>query len=101
MAQMGAWDFAGGIVVHETSGFSALATVVVLGRRKAHLQDKHKVKVPHNVPYVVLGTAILWFGWFGFNGCSALAAGGLSALSFVNSHMAASVGGVVWMILDW
>merc|ERR1719203_1618724 len=101
MAQMGAWDFAGGIVVHESSGFSALATVVMLGRRKAHQEDKHKVKTPHNVPYVVLGTAILWFGWFGFNGGSAVAAGGLASLAMVNSQMAASVGSITWVFLDW
>jgi len=101
MAQIGVFDFAGGMVVHESSGFSALATVVVLGRRESHRQDKHRVKIPHNLPYVVLGTTILWFGWFGFNGGSALSAGGLSSLAMVNTHMAASVGSVTWVFLDW
>mmetsp|Transcript_677 Transcript_677/g.1580 ORF Transcript_677/g.1580 Transcript_677/m.1580 type:complete len:480 (-) Transcript_677:113-1552(-) len=100
MMQMGMWDFAGGLVVHQSSGFSALATVVILGRRNIFESNKHEAKTPHNLPFVVLGTAILWFGWFGFNGGSALSSGGLCSISFANSHMAASSGLVTWMTLD-
>lgn len=100
MSQMGVWDFAGGLVVHQSSGFAALATVLMLGRRTAFQDNKHEAKTPHNLPFVVLGTAILWFGWFGFNGGSALSSGGLCSISFANSHMAASAGLLTWLSLD-
>lgn len=95
MFQVGAWDFAGGMVVHESSGFSALAAVWMLGKR-----NRDADKVPHNMPFIVLGTSMLWFGWFGFNAGSALASGGLCSIALLNSHLAASAGIVFWVILD-
>jgi len=100
---MGAWgvkDFAGGIVVHTTAGFSALAAVHVLGSR-AKISGAAPNKTPHNIPFVALGTALLWFGWFGFNGGSALASGAQSAYAAVNSEIAASTSLTVWMFIDW
>jgi len=99
LAAWGVWDFAGGIVVHTTAGFSALATLLVVGRREpAEGEDLH---TPHNVPFVALGTALLWFGWFGFNGGSALASGGTAVAAAVNSEIAASVALFTWMIIEW
>ena len=86
---VGALDFAGGTVVHISAGAAALATVIYLDRRKGFGQHHF---VPHNVPMVVLGGAILWFGWFGFNAGSALTSGGLSATSFVATHLGAAAG---------
>jgi len=103
MAQVGAWDFAGGMVVHESSGFSALAAVYLLGRRR---YEKDQVgsaffRKPHNIPFVLTGTAMLWFGWFGFNGGSALSSGGLAGLAMVNSQIAASAGMAAWVAQDF
>ena len=100
MADWGVWDFAGGIVVHTTAGFSALAAVHFLGSR-AKIAGSKPLNVPHNIPFVALGTALLWFGWFGFNGGSALASTGIAAYAAVNSEIAASTALVVWMIIDW
>jgi len=100
---MGVWgikDFAGGIVVHTTAGFSALAAVHFLGSR-AKIAGSAPTNTPHNIPFVALGTALLWFGWFGFNGGSALSATGSSAFAAVNSEIAASTALTVWMIIDW
>jgi Amt family ammonium transporter len=98
MAAYGATDFAGGIVVHITSGFSALASILVLGKRTDYGEGPDD---PHNVPFVALGTALLWFGWFGFNAGSALAADGVAAYAAINSEIAASVAMAVWMGVDW
>lgn len=103
MAQVGAWDFAGGMVVHESSGFSALAAIYLLGRRR---YEKDQVgsaffRKPHNIPFVLTGTAMLWFGWFGFNGGSALAIGGLATIAFVNTQIAPAVAMLTWVFLDW
>jgi len=102
---LGKWDvkdFAGGIVVHTTAGFSALAGVHVLGSRTEVAGDAAVVDTtPHNIPFVALGTALLWFGWFGFNGGSALAAGSGSAYAAVNSEIAASTALVVWSMIEW
>jgi Amt family ammonium transporter len=98
MAGYGAKDFAGGIVVHITSGFSALASILVLGKRVDFGEGSDD---PHNVPFVALGTALLWFGWFGFNAGSALAANGTAAYAAINSEIAASVAMTVWMAVDW
>mmetsp|Transcript_56479 Transcript_56479/g.104578 ORF Transcript_56479/g.104578 Transcript_56479/m.104578 type:complete len:448 (-) Transcript_56479:156-1499(-) len=95
MAEWGVWDFAGGIVVHITAGFSALGSLVVVGKRK-DADD-----TPHNIPFVALGTALLWFGWFGFNGGSALNVSGASVAAAVNSEIAASVALFMWLIIDW
>lgn len=96
--QLGALDFAGGTVVHVTAGFSALAFARVIGARKGFGSRAFE---PHNIPYSVLGAGLLWFGWFGFNGGSALAANGLAATAFINTNTAAAAAGIVWMLLSW
>jgi len=102
LMEWGVWDFAGGIVVHITAGFSALATLLVVGKRDfAAIDDPEEIDKPHNVPFVALGTAMLWFGWFGFNGGSALAAGGPAVAAAVNSEIAGSVALFLWLIIDW
>lgn len=95
LAEFGVLDFAGGIVVHEIAGIGALACVFFLGRRK--IEDKE----PHNIPFVALGTAMLWFGWFGFNAGSALGANEVAGLAFLNTQLGAAFASVTWMILDW
>jgi len=94
----GALDFAGGAVVHINAGVAALACALVLGRRQGH---PDKISPPHNLPFAVLGAALLWFGWFGFNAGSALAANGLAAGAFVMTHTAAATAGLAWAALDW
>ena len=98
LAKLGALDFAGGMVVHISSGFSALALAMVIGRRR----EFGEVSIePHNIPLTLLGGALLWFGWFGFNGGSALAANGLAANSIVVTNIAAMVAAAVWMFASW
>lgn len=94
LMQMGALDFAGGAVVHMNSGAAALAVALVLGKRK------DTSLIPHNLGYAVLGAALLWFGWMGFNGGSGLAADGLAANAIIVSNLAAAVGLIVWTALD-
>ncbi len=98
MKGLGVLDFAGGIVVHATSGLSALAAALVIGKRKGYL---HEPMPPHNLPMTVLGAGLLWFGWFGFNGGSALAAGALSTIAFVTTHIAAVSATLIWVIIEW
>ncbi len=98
LAKMGVVDFAGGIVVHLSAGMAALASVFVVGKRA--LRDGERV-APHNIAFVALGTGLLWFGWFGFNGGSALAANGVAAVAYVNTNTAASVGMVAWLLIAW
>ncbi len=98
LARLGVVDFAGGIVVHLSAGIAALASVFVVGKRV--LKPGEKV-LPHNVAFAALGTGLLWFGWFGFNGGSALAANGVAAVAFVNTDIAASVAMIVWLALAW
>jgi len=98
LRNMGALDFAGGTVVHINAGIAALVTAIVLGRRSN--LDKN-VPTPHNMPFVVLGTALLWFGWFGFNAGSALAANGLAVNAFVVTHTAAAAAGLSWALIEW
>jgi Amt family ammonium transporter len=95
---LGALDFAGGAVVHVTAGWSALAFAIVIGARKGFGQRTFE---PHNIPYSVLGAGLLWFGWFGFNGGSALAANGTAVNAFVTTNTAAAAAGVMWMFLSW
>ncbi len=95
---LGALDFAGGTVVHITSGVSALAAALVVGKRKGFGTDN---MAPHNLPMTVLGAAILWFGWFGFNAGSALSAGGLSTSAFVATHVAAAAATLSWVFAEW
>ena len=96
---LGVVDFAGGLVVHETAGVSALAAAIFIGRRKD--VNPRKEMRPNNVPFVILGAAILWFGWFGFNAGSALAADGLAANALLVTNLAAAAGAMSWMITDW
>lgn len=99
LQSMGVIDFAGGLVVHISAGVSALAAAIVLGKRKG-VERSDEVR-PNNVPFVILGAAILWFGWFGFNGGSALAANELAVQALVNTNMAAAAAAVTWMLVDW
>jgi len=98
MAEMGALDFAGGAVVHMSSAAAALAATVVLGKRKGYGTQPF---MPHNLPMTVLGAAILWFGWFGFNAGSALAADGFAANAFVTTHLAAAAAALAWIFMEW
>jgi Amt family ammonium transporter len=95
---LGALDFAGGTVVHVNAGFSALAIALVIKQRRGYPKD---IGEPSNIPYVLLGTGLLWLGWFGFNGGSALQANGIAALAIVNTMFSACAAGVVWLILFW
>jgi len=100
MQEMGAIDFAGGTVVHINAGISALVMVFLIGRRKGYRTIGHPV-TPHNIPFVVIGTALLWLGWFGFNAGSGLAADGLAANAFLVTHLATAVAAITWMLLEW
>ena len=100
MYTWGVRDFAGGLVVHVTAGFSALATVMALPSREK-LEGAPVDTTPHNVPYVALGTALLWFGWFGFNGGSALGSDSVAAYALINTEISASVALLVWMFIEW
>jgi Amt family ammonium transporter len=96
--KMGALDFAGGTVVHISAGCAALAGALVLKRRKSHIENKEIP--PANVPYVLIGTGLLWFGWFGFNAGSALGANALSVSAFATTNTAAAAAGLSWMFFD-
>jgi Amt family ammonium transporter len=95
---LGALDFAGGTVVHITAGFAALAFAMVIRSRRGFGSMTIE---PHNIPYTVLGAGLLWMGWFGFNGGSALGANGLAVTAVVNTNTAAAAAGLVWMFLAW
>jgi ammonium transporter, Amt family len=96
--RLGALDFAGGTVVHVNAGAAALATAIYLGRRRGWSSEAF---VPHNVPMVILGAGILWFGWFGFNAGSALSAGGLAASAFVVTQLGAAAAVFGWLVPEW
>lgn len=98
LRNMGALDFAGGTVVHINAGIAALATALVIGKRK-NLDSN--TPAPHNLPFIVLGTGLLWFGWFGFNAGSALAANGIAVNAFVVTNTAAAAAGLSWALLEW
>ena len=98
LAKMGVWDFAGGTVVHITAGCAALAGAMVLRRRKSHVENKDIP--PANVPYVLIGTGLLWFGWFGFNAGSAVGATPLAVNAFGTTTVAAASAGLTWMFFD-
>lgn len=98
LAKMGALDFAGGTVVHITAGCAALAGALVLKRRKVHMEQKEIP--PANIPYVLIGTGLLWFGWFGFNAGSAVSAGPLAVNAFGTTNTAAAAAGLAWMFFD-
>lgn len=95
LSQWGVKDFAGGIVVHATAGFAALASIVFVGKRKV------KDSGPHSIPLVALGTGLLWFGWYGFNAGSELRVDHITSLAFLNTDLAASVAAIVWLIIAW
>jgi Amt family ammonium transporter len=97
LADMGAWDFAGGTVVHVNAGAAALVAAIVVGRRSDY---GHASILPHNIPTVLLGAGLLWFGWFGFNAGSALAASPIAGLAFVTTMLAPAATLVVWTFLD-
>jgi Amt family ammonium transporter len=97
LGALGALDFAGGTVVHVNAGVAAVVAALVVGERKDY---GRQAMLPHNVTYVLLGAGLLWFGWFGFNGGSALAANGQAALAFANTFLAPAATLVVWMLLD-
>ena len=96
--QMGGLDFAGGIVVHISSGISALAAAILLGKRKGFGTES---MAPHSLPMTLTGAGILWFGWFGFNAGSAVAAGMLSTSAFVVTHIAGATGALSWVVVEW
>jgi ammonium transporter, Amt family len=95
---LGALDFAGGTVVHISSGVSALVAAWVIGPRKTY---PNQPAAPHNVPFILLGAGILWFGWFGFNGGSALASGNLATIAFVTTNTSAAAAALTWVVLEW
>lgn len=94
----GVLDFAGGLVVHVTCGAAALAAALVIGPRKGFGRESY---LPHSLPMTMLGTGLLWFGWFGFNGGSALAADGVAATAFVATHLAGMSGMAMWTVMEW
>ena len=93
----GSLDFAGGTAIHVNAGIAALAAVMVLGKRKGWPKEGHP---PHSMPLVMIGTGILWFGWFGFNAGSALAANGQAAQAFMNTFLAAAAAGLIWVVIE-
>ncbi|MBN1832917.1 MAG: ammonium transporter [Deltaproteobacteria bacterium] len=95
---LGALDFAGGTVVHISSGISALAAVVIIGKRHGYGNTPY---IPHNLPMTITGAALLWFGWFGFNAGSALACNGLAANAFVVTHISSAVASLSWIFTEW
>jgi Amt family ammonium transporter len=97
--KLGALDFAGGTVVHINAGIAALVMAIMIGKRK--LPNGQHITAPHNIPFVVIGAALLWFGWFGFNAGSGLAADGLAASAFLVTHVAAAAAALSWALLDW
>ena len=98
LRNLGALDFAGGTVVHISSGISALAAALIIGRRRGY---GHQPMPPHNLPFTVMGASLLWFGWFGFNAGSALAANGLAAHAFMTTNTATAAATLGWMFTEW
>ncbi len=98
LRSLGALDFAGGLVVHISSGVSALAAALIIGKRKGH---GHEHMPPHNLTMTLLGAALLWFGWYGFNGGSAVASGSLASTAFMTTHIAAASAVLSWLAIEW
>jgi Amt family ammonium transporter len=94
---LGALDFAGGTVVHINAGMAALAAALVIGRRKGFPD----ISPPHNLPFAILGAALLWFGWFGFNAGSALTSSSVAVYAFAATHLAAAAAALAWAVLEW
>jgi ammonium transporter, Amt family len=97
LRDLGVLDFAGGTVVHINAGMAALAAALVIGKRKGYPETSP----PHNLPFAILGAALLWFGWFGFNAGSALGANGLSVSAFVATHLGAAAAAIAWAVVEW
>jgi Amt family ammonium transporter len=97
-SKLGALDFAGGTVVHINSAIAAITAVLIIGKRKGYLVEP---MVPHNLPMTILGAALLWFGWFGFNAGSALTSGGLASLAFVTTNTASAAAAMSWLLFEW
>lgn len=95
LAQWGVLDFAGGIVVHATAGFAALASVIYVGKRR------DKKSPPNSIPLIAIGTGLLWFGWYGFNAGSELEVNAITGLAFVNTDVAASFAAITWLVIEW
>ena len=95
LAQWGVLDFAGGIVVHATAGFAALASIIYVGHRR------DKVSPPNSIPLIAIGTGLLWFGWYGFNAGSALDVNAVTGLAFLNTDVAASFAAITWLVIEW
>lgn len=98
LANMGVMDFAGGLVVHVTCGAAALAAILVIGPRRGYGRQSY---IPHSLPMTFIGTGLLWFGWFGFNGGSALAADEVAVTAFVATHLAGMAGMLLWVVMEW
>jgi ammonium transporter, Amt family len=98
LSKLGVKDFAGGIVIHTSAGMGALAAALVLGRRK---DFGPSIMVPHSIPLAVLGSSLLWLGWFGFNAGSALASGGVAGNTVINTQMASAISALIWVGLSW
>jgi len=98
LGRLGALDFAGGVAVHLSSGVAALAAAILLGKREGFGTEELR---PHNLPMTLLGAGLLWFGWFGFNAGSALAAGSLAGSAFVATHVAGTTGALAWVFMEW
>lgn len=96
--KMGALDFAGGTVVHISSGVTALVAAIMIGKRRGYPNEEMR---PHNLTTTLLGTGLLWFGWYGFNGGSAVAANGIAVGAFVNTHIAAAAATMTWVLVEW
>ena len=95
LAQWGVLDFAGGIVVHATAGFAALASIIYVGHRR------DKASPPNSIPLIAIGTGLLWFGWYGFNAGSALDVNAVTGLAFLNTDVAASFAAITWLVIEW
>ena len=98
LGKLGVYDFAGGIVIHTSAGMGALAVALVLGRRRNY---GPAIMVPHSIPIAVLGSSLLWLGWFGFNAGSALASGGVAGNTVIVTHMASAISALIWVGLSW
>lgn len=98
LSKLGCLDFAGGLVVHLNCGVAALVAAMMVGKRKGY---GHRAFIPHNLPLTLLGIGLLWFGWFGFNAGSRLAADGIACNAFLTTHMAAGIGAITWVLAEW
>lgn len=101
LKQMGALDFAGGTVVHITAGVAGLVACLVLGKRNGFDEKRKQLFTPNNITFTMIGASLLWVGWFGFNGSSALSAGSKAGIAMLNTHLSASMAALAWMFAEW